>query len=707
MLDHRIIIMASEHENRGNDPALASAATNSPRHRHRGRRHRAADDEHGSFDDDGDDGGTLLSSSSLLRRTPSDLEWELNKLRESTREALQMSWSEVERLQKESASYEERAEALREDIARVRRAMGGEDQFSAAGAMSTQLLPSATSGEEGGDADADADAVDPASAEEDGGVARHNNGDDENGVFIESDDDDEGFDGVTGIEDMREGSLRRASRSRSLRRGSIEEAAAPRALDGEVGDGDGNATTQSDAIDASAAGNIVATESAGTPPAVASVAEQAGENVGGAKKKGDDDTGHKIRDPQDARSVPWEGWGDDDSLDDPGEDFGIGLDDKDGPKRAEQLGSGDCDGDGDDDSVDLEELGNQVDQLWGGGGAVLATESQPAAAASGGRRPSGRTNRTLHASAPVMSSGGDRRPSGRTAPNAPPSTGTGGDPAAAANSAGLGLMGRIARSMSVTLQNSASSLDLTQLGQGQQQQQRQASLAPSAEGAAEEASSATLPASNQQSQAEAALLAQIAEAERSTSLETSALERQIAEREASIAELDATARTQERAVEALGSEFDAIRDEMDRESRDMDEELDLLRRQVEDLQRRDVELDAELEGAAGREAFGETTSGAGREERAASSGNSDGDFDGEGGMARPRSGEEDADHDGEEREEEEYDHPDDVSELTLDSSMALPHHHHAGASSLPAYAARQRRDGLGRLLVHPEGPGGT
>lgn len=49
-------------------------------------------------------------------KSVSDLNWELEKLRESSANALNMSWAEVERLEKEKTMYKERAQKLKEKI---------------------------------------------------------------------------------------------------------------------------------------------------------------------------------------------------------------------------------------------------------------------------------------------------------------------------------------------------------------------------------------------------------------------------------------------------------------------------------------------------------------------------------------------------------------------------------------------------------------
>lgn len=49
-------------------------------------------------------------------KSVSDLNWELEKLRESSTNALNMSWAEVERLEKEKTMYKERAQKLKEKI---------------------------------------------------------------------------------------------------------------------------------------------------------------------------------------------------------------------------------------------------------------------------------------------------------------------------------------------------------------------------------------------------------------------------------------------------------------------------------------------------------------------------------------------------------------------------------------------------------------
>ena len=419
-------------------------------------------------DGDADSSRELING--LHRRTPSDLEWELNKLRESTREALQMSWAEVERLQKESAAYEERSIALQAQIEEIKRINDEEE----AAAMS----PTEDAGASGEDSNAP--------PEREGGMG-------------------------------------------------------PGLAEGDVSE------------------EIVA------------------DSNSPSNDHGDDD-----RDDGTVGTM-FIGWGDPgvDTDDDQDDDFQIrGADQAAGTNRRKG-GSGveEETKKSDDESIDLVELNNQVDQIWG----------------ENGGRPSFNqvSEDSCNASADIA--GGGRRGSIATTVKA-------------------GNVGGEAEAID----------DLD-------------------------------------GQTEEALLAQVAELEEAMREETSELERQIEERERGISALEETACTQESSVSALRSEFETIRNEMAREARGMDEELEMLRRQVEELQRQDADLDRELENAGralrvreGSEARLEGDLSIVSDELVvlrrtipSSRGGNEGGNDGEG----------------------EGEHPDDVSALTLDSSM--------------------------------------
>mmetsp|Transcript_2596 Transcript_2596/g.3988 ORF Transcript_2596/g.3988 Transcript_2596/m.3988 type:complete len:304 (+) Transcript_2596:268-1179(+) len=62
-------------------------------------------------------------SSNSNQKSVSDLQWELDKLRDSTKSAMQISWEEVERLQKESSVYAERSEKLKRQLAELQSEM--------------------------------------------------------------------------------------------------------------------------------------------------------------------------------------------------------------------------------------------------------------------------------------------------------------------------------------------------------------------------------------------------------------------------------------------------------------------------------------------------------------------------------------------------------------------------------------------------------